>query len=185
MIDHAQEILASPPQRDSLISLLLRQWPYFVMLALALFGVAYTSVTRQGMTTYWIVLAPIFAIVSVAAGWREADDAEAKWRLVRTQILHWGAVLAAMCLVFIGDVSRMMNSDASALTVLTVLALGSFTAGIHADAWRVSLVGVILALSVPAIAWLEESTLMILLAIIVLLALAATLLLRDRGTASA
>lgn len=180
MIDHARNIVAPPARLDSLFSFLLRQWPYFVMLALALFGVAYTSITRQGMTTYWVVLAPIFGAISVAAGWREADDAEAKWRLLRTQALHWGAVLAAMLLVFIGDVSRMMNTDASALTVLTVLALGSFTAGVHADAWRVSLVGVILALGVPAIAWLEESTLMILLVVVVLVAIAAMVVLRDR-----
>lgn len=180
MIDQAREFFASPARRESLSALLLRQWPYLVMLGLALFGVAYTSITRQGMTTYWILLAPIYAIVSVAAGWREAGNADEKWRLLRTQILHWGAVLAAMWLVFIGDVSRMMNTDASALTVLTVLALGSFTAGVHADAWRVSLVGVILALGVPAIAWLEESTLMILLVLIVLMVIAVFLFLRDR-----
>jgi hypothetical protein len=74
----------------------------------------------------------------------------------------------------------MMNTDASALTVLTVLALGSFTAGVHADAWRVSLVGVILALGVPAIAWLEESTLMILLVLVVLMAIAAMVFLHER-----
>jgi hypothetical protein len=179
MEEHAREMVSFPPA-DSRLSFLLRQWPYFVMLALALFGVAYTSVTRQGMTTYWVALAPIFGVVSVAAGWREAEGPREKWRLVRTQALHWGAVLAAMYLVFIGDVSRMMSTDVSALTVLTVLALGSFTAGIHADAWRVSLVGVILALGVPAIAWLEESTLLILLVVVVLLALAAMVLLRER-----
>ncbi|HEY8261876.1 MAG TPA: hypothetical protein VIG55_11760 [Methylosinus sp.] len=180
MIDQAREFFASPARRDSLPTILLRQWPYLAMLGLALFGVAYTSITHQGMTTYWIILAPIYAIISVAAGWREAETAEEKWRLLRTQILHWGAVLAAMLLVFLGDVSRMMNTDASALTVLTVLALGCFTAGIHADAWRVSLVGVILALAVPAIAWLEESTLMILLVLVVLMAIAAFAFMRDR-----
>src|ERR1700737_5435332 len=30
----------------------------------------------------------------------------------------------------------MMNSDASALVVLTLLALGTFTAGVHVAAWR-------------------------------------------------
>jgi hypothetical protein len=31
---------------------LIRDWPYFAMLGLALFGVAYTSVARQAMTNY-------------------------------------------------------------------------------------------------------------------------------------
>jgi hypothetical protein len=40
---------------------------------------------------------------------------------------------------------------------LTVLALGTFTAGIHIASWCICLVGVVLALGVPAIAWLEQS----------------------------
>ena len=43
----------------SLRGFLIRDWPYFTMLGLALFGVAYTSVARQAMTNYWIVVAPI------------------------------------------------------------------------------------------------------------------------------
>ncbi|PWB82291.1 MAG: hypothetical protein C3F11_12780 [Methylocystaceae bacterium] len=183
MNDFARENSGPPTHRAGLRSFLVRQWPYFAMLALALFGVAYTSVTRQGMTTYWVVLAPIFGLISVAAGWSDAESAEERWRLARTQALHWGAVVAAMYLVFIGDVQRMMSTDVSALTVLTVLALGSFTAGVHAGAWRISLVGVILGLSVPAIAWFEESTLLLLLVAIVLAALAALIFLRDKKNA--
>jgi hypothetical protein len=80
--------------------------------------------------------------------------------LIWTQALHWGAVLVAMHLMFVVDVSRMMNADASALAALTVLALGTFTAGVHIAAWRICLVGVVLALAVPAIAWLEQSALL-------------------------
>lgn len=180
MNDFAEDDLGEKTHRAGLRSFLLRQWPYFLMLALALLGVAYTSVTRQGMTTYWVVLAPIFGLISVAAGWSDAESAEERWRLARTQALHWGAVVAAMYLVFIGDVQQMMSTDVSALTVLTVLALGTFTAGVHAGAWRISLVGLILGAGVPAIAWLEESTLLLLLVAIVLVAIAALVFLRDR-----
>ena len=45
--------------------------------------------------------------------------------LVWKQVLHWAAVLVAMHLMFVADVARMMNSDASALAVLTLLALGT------------------------------------------------------------
>ena len=78
-------------------------------------------------------------------------------RLVWTQVQHWGAVLLAMHLMFVADVSRMMNTDASALAALTLLALETFTAGVHIGAWRICLVGVILGLGVPAIAWLEQA----------------------------
>jgi hypothetical protein len=33
------------------------------MLLLALFGVAYTSVARQSMMTFWVMLVPIFAAI--------------------------------------------------------------------------------------------------------------------------
>lgn len=180
MDDFTSDDHAPKASRAGLRAFFLRQWPYFTMLFLALFGVAYTSVARQPMTTYWIVLAPFFGLICVATGWRDAENAEARFRLVRTQVLHWGGVLLAMYLVFIGDVKQMMSSDVSALTVLSVLALGSFTAGVHTGSWRISLVGIVLSLGVPAIAWLDESTLLLLLIAVVLVAIAALFFLRDK-----
>src|SRR5262249_24609416 len=98
---------------------------------------------------------------------------EHRLHLIWTQALHWGAVLVAMHLMFVADVSRMMNADASALATLTVLALGTFTAGVHIAAWRICVVGIVLALGVPAIAWLEQSALLLLLIAIVVVAVIA------------
>ena len=78
-----------------------------------------------------------------------------------------------MHLMFVADVGRMMNADASALAALTVLALGTFTAGVHIAAWRICLVGIVLAIGVPAIAWLEQSALLLLLIALVLVAVSA------------
>jgi hypothetical protein len=63
-----------------------------------------------------------------------------------------------------------MNADARALAALTVLALGTFTAGVHIAAWRICLVGIVLAAGVPAIAWLEQSALLLLLVALALVA---------------
>jgi hypothetical protein len=157
--------------RFSLRAFLVRNWPYIAMLALAVIGVAYTSISRQAMTTYWIVLAPVFAVICVITRWRAVEGKGLHWRLIQTQALHWVAVLVAMYLVFVADVKQMMNSDASALMVLTLLALGTFTAGVHVAAWRICLVGLVLALAVPAVAWLEQATLLLLLVAIVLVAI--------------
>jgi hypothetical protein len=162
----------------SLRAILLREWPYFAMLILTLFGVAYTSIARQSMTTYWVILVPCFGAICVASHWTEVEGRDEHWRLIRTQVLHWAAVLLAMELVFIADVRQIMNSDASALMALTVLALGTFTAGVHVASWRICLVGTILGLGVPAIAWLEEATLLLLLGAVVLVAIGALFLLR-------
>jgi hypothetical protein len=152
---------------------LAREWPYLLVLILAIFGVAYTSFSKTPITTYWIVLAPLIGLICVITRWRDALDRERRWRLIWTQVLHWGAVLVAMHPMFVTDVSRMMNADASALTTLTVLALGTFTAGVHIAAWRICVVGIVLALGVPAIAWLEQSALLLLLIAVVVVAVIA------------
>ena len=159
---------------------LAREWPYLLILILALFGVAYTSFSRTPITIYWIVLAPFIGVICVVTRWQDAENREQRMRLIWTQALHWGAVLLAMHLMFVADVSRMMNADASALAALTVLALGTFTAGVHIAAWRICLVGIALGVGVPAIAWLEQSTLLLLLVFVVLVAVTAPFFWHDK-----
>ena len=155
---------------------LAREWPYLLVLILALFGVAYSSFSRTPLTIYWVVLAPCIGIICVVTRWRDTETREERLRLLWTQTLHWIAVLVAMHLMFVAAVSRMMNADASGLAALTVLALGTFTSGVHIQAWRICLVGIVLALGVPAIAWLEQSALLLSLLAVALLALIAPFL---------
>jgi len=161
-------------------TLLKGEWPYLLILVLALFGIAYTSFSRTPMTLYWIVLAPLIGIICVVTRWPDTRDRGERLRLVWTQALHWTAVLLAMHLMFVADVSRMMNADASALAVLTLLALGTFTAGVHIASWRICLVGLIMSVGVPGIAWLEQSTLLLLLLALVVIAIIAPLVWRLR-----
>jgi hypothetical protein len=154
---------------------LIREWPYLAMLVLALFGVAYTSVTRTPITLYWFALAPFIGAVCVVTRWSAVKGRDERLHLVWTQVLHWGAVLAAMNLLYVADVGQMMSTDSRALYVLTLLALGAFTAGVHIASWRICLVGVILALGVPAIAWLQQSALLISLVIVVVVGIGVPL----------
>jgi hypothetical protein len=153
----------------------MREWPYLVMLVLALFGVAFTSITRQPMTWYWFLLAPFIGLVCVITRWPALKSRDQRLELVWTQALHWAAVLAAMNLLYVADVGQTMSTDSRALYVLTLLALGTFTAGVHIAAWRICLVGVILALGVPAIAWLQQSALLLSLAVVVVVGVGAPL----------
>jgi len=50
MVDYESDDDDSKASRFSLRAFLIRDWPYLAMLALALFGVAYTSIARQAMT---------------------------------------------------------------------------------------------------------------------------------------
>src|SRR5262249_24367234 len=132
-------------------SRLKREWPYLLMLVLAVVGVAYTSISRAPMAFYWVLLAPLMGVSCVATRWRDVPDRDGRLRLIWTQSLHWTAVLVAMHLVFVADVARMMNSDSGALAILTLLALGTFTAGVHIGSWRICVVGLIFGIGVPGI----------------------------------
>src|ERR1700730_1973762 len=119
MVDDEWEV-GPKASRFSLRAFLIRDWPYLAMLALALFGVAYTSVARQSMTTYWIVLAPFYGVICVITRWRYIEGNPLRWQLIRTEALHWLAVIFAMSIVLVANVKQQMSSDASALVLLTL-----------------------------------------------------------------
>ena len=69
--------------------------------------------------------------------------------------------------------SNTVRFNATSLTLLILLALGTFVAGVHAAVWRISAVGVFLALSVPAVAWVQESAMLLLVGTLLLILVGA------------
>ena len=115
-------------------AILKNEWPYLLVLVFALFGVAYTSLSRSPMAIYWIVLAPVIGVICVVSRWREISGKDDRLRLLWTQALHWAAVLLAMHLMFVADVARMMNADATSChggLVLSGSSLGSAFPGLR------------------------------------------------------
>ena len=155
------------------VSLWVRELPYGLVLILTIFGVAYTSYLKQPITAYWEILAPLIAVVCVGAGWRHANDKAARFRLVCTQVLHWLAFLIVMYVMMMPSVQRILSVSATGLSVLTLLALGTFTAGVHVLSWQVCVLGLIMALCVPAIAWIEASALIFVLIAVAVLGIGA------------
>ena len=148
-----------------------KQLPYVVVLALTLIGVAYTSYSKRPIVGYWEFLTLVMGILCVSTGWQRVQDKEGRLRLVWTQALHWLAFLIAMNLVLLTGVQTMLNADAMGLAILMLLALGTFVAGVHTRTWEVCALGAVMALSVPAIAWIEQSALLLLLGAGALLAI--------------
>ena len=141
----------------------IRELPFTVVLLLTLGGVAYTSYSKQPIEGYWEILAPVIALVCIGYGWREANDKMARLRLVATQAAHWIAFLVVMNLLLLTSVQRVFTSSAAGIAIFTLLALGTFTAGVHVLSWQVCLLGLIMALGIPAIAWIENSALIVFL----------------------
>ena len=151
----------------------LKGLPYVVVLVLTLLGVAYTSVTRRPTIVYWEFLVIVTAAACIWGGWRYAPDRKAKVRLIGSQALHWLAFFVAMNLVLLPSVQNMLNADATGLAILLLLALGTFVAGVHIPAWQVCVLGLVMGLFVPAIAWIEEAALIVLLALVALIGVGA------------
>ncbi|WP_400768684.1 hypothetical protein [Methylosinus sporium] len=151
---------------------LKRKAPYLIVLGLAIFGVAYTSLAQQPLYGYWEFLGVAIGVACVAIGWRQAPDRQARFILARTQALHWAAFLVAMNIVLWPSVNSFLNAPATGLALLLLLALGTFVAGIQVS-FDIAVLGLAMAVAVPAIAWFKQSALFLILAVIVLGALAA------------
>jgi len=162
---------AAAPRPRKRPSLWIRELPFVVLLVLTILGVAYTSFSKKPLVLYWELLAPLIGVACVATGWRSAGAKAERSRLVLTQTLHWLAFLVVMNFLLLPSVQRVFTADSTGLAVFTLLALGTFTAGVHIFSWQICLLGLIMALCVPALAWVENSALLVGLAAVAALAL--------------
>jgi hypothetical protein len=153
------------------VSFWVRELPFSLVLILTLLGVAYSSLLRQPIMGYWEFLAPVIGLVCVGSGWSSANERNARIQLIGTQALHWGSFLLVMNMTLLPGVQAILNSNATGLAVLMLLALGTFTAGVHILSWQICLLGVIMALCVPATAWIEASALIVALISVAALAI--------------
>jgi len=158
-----------------------RQAPYLIALALALAGVAYSNLAHQPLTGYWEFLAVAYGVLCVFTQWENAHGRDPRVRLIGTQALHWVAVLAAMNIMVLNRVQSMVPAPALGLVLLTLLALGTFLAGVSFLSIQICFLGLAMALAVPAIAWLTQSFLFIVLALILLAGLGVALWPRSRS----
>ena len=155
--------LAAEPSKPQHASLWLRELPFSAVLILTVLGVAYTSFSKQPIIGYWEILAPIIGLVCVGAGWSSANDKDGRLRLIWTQALHWLAFLVVMNLLLLPGVQRVFSASATGLAIFTLLTLGTFTAGVHVLSWQICLLGLIMGFGIPAIAWIENSALIVVL----------------------
>ena len=123
-------------------SFVRRQLPYLVALALAISGVAYTNISHQPLVGYWEFLALATGVVCVVTQWENAPDRNARVQLIGMQALHWAAVLVTMNIIVLGRVQTMLPAPAVGLVLLTLLALGTFLAGVNFLSVQICFLGV-------------------------------------------
>jgi hypothetical protein len=131
------------------------------VLFLAMLAMALTGVIFRLPVMYWIVLTPIFGLISIAEGWRHFHTRRERVGLAWRVSAIWCALLLCIYLLYGGGVQATMNANASSLAMMTLLALGTFVAGIQARVWQICGIGVVLFLAVPGVGWLNESLLLL------------------------
>jgi hypothetical protein len=161
----AQTPDAASTWRSVLRSWLVQDSPYLAMLLLPLVGV-----TFHLSATYWVILTPVFGVICVVAGWRHFETQNDRLQLAYTQALSWFALIFTIYVLFNNVVQGVLNTSATSLAMMTLLALGTFVAGLQSRVWRICAVGAILLVAVPFMGWLEQSALLIALAILAIIA---------------
>lgn len=185
-IDARNESTELPPTQSVMAHFLWQQLPYIVALVLAIAGVAYTNVSHQPLVGYWEFLALAIGVVCVVTKWPETQGRDAQLRLIWTQALHWVAVLVTMNIMLVSGVQQLLPTPATGLVLLTLLALGTFLAGVSLLSLQISFLGLAMGVAVPAISWLKQSVLFFLLGAVLLIGLAITFWVRqDRRPAAA
>jgi len=161
---------SAAPRLTRRLSFWLKELPFALVLILTTLGVAYTSLTKQPLVGFWELLAPLLALVCIGSGWPSANDKTARLILIGSQVLHWLAFIVVMNVLLLPSVQRNFTANSTAIAVFTLLALGTFTAGLQVFSWQVCSLGLVMALAVPAIAWIENSALIVAVIFVLMLA---------------
>ncbi len=165
LIPGSVEAKPAPP-RSPVLEWFLHDIFYISMLVLALMGVVFRL-----PVSYWVILMPVFGVITIAEGWKHFSDRAEQLGLVYRVGLNWCALLLAIYLLSNTGVSSVMNANATALSMMTLLALGTFVAGVQARVWQICAVGSVLFLAVPGLGWLDQSPLLITAATALIVAL--------------
>ncbi|NBC11981.1 MAG: hypothetical protein GVY09_01305 [Gammaproteobacteria bacterium] len=144
---------------------LLYQLPYVVLYVAALGLVGMTAHNAAEMSTYWQMFIPLVALVSILGGWRWAGNAGSeRWAYILRQVLHWGALILTIRLLYAHAVQDFLNDEQDAFVTIYVIGLAAVLSGIYLD-WKMALFGIFLLLSGVAIAWLNDNWMLLVLVI--------------------
>jgi hypothetical protein len=152
-----------------------------VLYVVAVGLVAMTSHDAAGTSTYWQMFIPLIALVSIVGGWRFAGQpGEPRWGYILKQVLHWGALVLVIQLLYAHDVQDFLNAEQDGFVTIYVIGLAAILSGIYLD-WKMALFGLFLLLSGVAMAWVDDNAMLISLVFgAAAVAVAISLLIRHR-----
>jgi hypothetical protein len=174
------------PVSEPFISMatILRNLPFMVALALAILGVAYSNFAGHTINGYWEFLSIAMGLVCIATGWPNAPERTSRFHLVWKQLAHWVTILVAMNLVLLPGFQQVLPVQAAGLVLLLLLGVGTLLAGISLMSLRICFLGAAMALAIPAMTWLKQASLLLVLAGVAVAGLAIAFWPRTKKAAS-
>ncbi len=155
--------------------------PYVVLYAIALWLVALTDSDEAEASFNWQLFIPLVGLVSAIGGWHHAGQGGgAKTIYLIKQILHWGALLVVINLLFMQSMLQFLNAQNHGFVIIYMLGLTAILSGIYLD-WKMAVFGVFLIASAIVLGYIEDNVMVMLVASgIALVGVVLTLLIRGR-----
>ena len=154
-----------------------RRIVFIALVALSVIGIGVMDFSKQFALWYWLCMAPIFAGTSLALTWKTAHQHDVTaGQHIRRQLLHWLVLVVGLLLVFLMQKYGNLDSGATGLLALLLLAMSCLYAGVHFE-WRLGVLGGILTLTFVAGIFVENFFWVLLLPAIV----GVVLMARGRG----
>jgi hypothetical protein len=101
---------------------------------LVMIGLFLSNYSSERARFYWCAMFPVFGAACLAHELAAGRAYEiALWRILMRQALHWIGPIVAVKILFMQHARGQMASDAVALTIILLLAVTCFLAGVHFD----------------------------------------------------
>ena len=127
-----------------------------LMLILSFVGLIITDATKDGAWMYWRAMTPIYALLSITLSWYLRSKTDLKLATeIWQEILHWMGLILSVYLISTFVNIGLIGRFEAGLTVLVLLAVTTFLAGIYHDVIFL-IIGVILGLFSIGAAILNE-----------------------------
>ena len=105
-----------------------------VLGVLVMIGLFLSNYSSEKALYYWCAMFPIFGVACLAHELAAGRAYEiALWRVLIRQVLHWIGPIIAVKILFMQHARGQMSTDAVALTIILLLAVTCFLAGVHFD----------------------------------------------------
>ncbi|MCF7983614.1 MAG: hypothetical protein K9L70_04370 [Thiohalocapsa sp.] len=162
-------------------SFLLANLPYVLLYAGAIFLVAMTDSDPETADRYWPYFIIVVALVAMVGGWRYAGVTNTdRVKYFLKQVLHWGAVLLVVNLLFLDSMQQFLNAASYGFIVAYILGLGALLSGIYLD-WKMGLFGAFLIFSAIGIGILDDNAMLLSVLAVAIIGVGITLLVRRQG----